>query len=199
MTLIARCAVLATLCSFATAAASDSCLASPQNFQVITDGIEAFVARRMLAFDNEDYHSEDTGYFEAVEANILVEVFVKGKRQVSAKGAEEYKAMFRAIGQSFVDRNVWGFHAMHIPGAFFRLNGDKTITAHVDWDMHERPKDQPDEPKAWKSSGYSRFQMQPMKEGSMDIRDWQLIDYKVYVVETSDDFGKTSDKCDGLC
>ena len=65
--------------------------------------------------------------------------------------------------------------------------------------MHERPKENPNAEKVWKSSGYYLNQWVPTLKNSLDIKDWKLKKYWVYVMQTSDDFGTTSDACEGLC
>ena len=52
--------------------------------------------------------------------------------------------------------------------------------------------------KIWKSSGYYDSHWAPLKKGSMKLEDWRIKKYNVYVMERSEDFGSTSDACDGF-
>ena len=67
--------------------------------------------------------------------------------------------------------------------------------------MHEKNKGELSPEKVWKSSGYYVNTWVPLVEGSLSVKDWRILTYYyyVYVLETSDDFGKSSDACDGLC
>ena len=57
----------------------------------------------------------------------------------------------------------------------------------------------PQAEKIWKSSGHYINHWVPLIKNSLDIKDWRIKNYFVYVVDTSDDFGKSSDSCEGLC
>ena len=65
--------------------------------------------------------------------------------------------------------------------------------------MHERPKENPNADKVWKSSGYFVAHWVPLIKNSLNVKDWRIKNYTVYVLETSEDFGSTTDSCDGLC
>ena len=65
---------------------------------------------------------------------------------------------------------------------------------------NERPKENPNAEKVWKSSGYYVAHWIPLMKSSMNVKkDWRIKNYTVYVLETSEDFGSTTDGCDGLC
>ena len=65
--------------------------------------------------------------------------------------------------------------------------------------MFESFKNDKDEKKTWKSSGYYVKNWISMHNGSVDINDWKLKNYVVHVVDTSEDFGQTEGGCEGLC
>ena len=64
---------------------------------------------------------------------------------------------------------------------------------------NDRPKENPNAEKVWKSSGYYVAHWVPLIENSLNVKDWRIKNYTVYVLETSEDFGSTTDGCDGLC
>ena len=85
-------------------------------------------------------------------------------------------------------------HIKHTQKFFFR-----SVTLNTTYIMHEKNKGELSPEKVWKSSGYYVNTWVPPVEGSLSVKDWRILTYYVYVLETSDDFGKSSDACDGLC
>ena len=79
------------------------------------------------------------------------------------------------------------------PGANYTLHEDGSVTINMNYIMHERPKDIPNADKVWKSSGYFVANWIPMVKDSLNQKDWKIKNYFVHVLETSDDFGKSSD------
>ena len=52
---------------------------------------------------------------------------------------------------------------------------------------NERPKENPNAEKVWKSSGYYVAHWVPLIKNSMDVKQWRLKNYTAYVLETSED------------
>ena len=77
---------------------------------------------------------------------------------------------------------------------------DRLFSTHFFTNSNERPKENPNAEKVWKSSGYYVAHWIPLMKSSMNVKkDWRIKNYTVYVLETSEDFGSTTDGCDGLC
>jgi len=136
--------------------------------------------------------------FKASHEDIHVEVYVQGKLLLKADGKEDYYTKFDNILQSFIERKVHGCHTLSSQ-ADFNLHYDGSVTLNTTYIMHEKNKGELSPEKVWKSSGYYVNTWVPPVEGSLSVKDWRILTYYVYVLETSDDFGKSSDACDGLC
>ncbi|KAL7525843.1 hypothetical protein ACHAWF_001530 [Thalassiosira exigua] len=184
-------------------AAPQTCDGVDRQYQKLFDSIGGLVHRRMKAFDAEDID----GYLQGASNDVNVQVQVHDETVVDGisdlneyrKVLLLYRKVFSTILQSFKDRQVWGFHTM--PELFYRVE-EGTALAHVDYNMEECDKRDADCVKTWKSSGHFRLKMRqkdPTVAFSADAADWEIYVYKVYVMSTSEEFGKTSDGCDGLC
>ena len=136
---------------------------------------------------------------QGVHNDVHVEVYVKKKIVLEANGFDDYRQKFANILKSFTDvRKVEGFHTIQ-PDYNITLNYDGTVTITLNYMMYERPMGDTSAEKVWKSSGYYINHWVPIKQDSFELEDWKLKNIFIHVVNTSDDFGKTSDACDNLC
>ena len=71
-----------------------------------------------------------------------MEVFVKDKILVTADGKEDYYKKFHLILQSFIERNVHGFHTLN-PNANYTIHHDGSVTINLNYIMYEQEKDNP--------------------------------------------------------
>ena len=82
---------------------------------------------------------------------------------------------------------------------YFKKIFSRSVTLNTTYIMYEKNKGESSPEKVWKSSGYYVNTWVSLVEGSLSVKDWRILSYYVYVLETSDDFGQSSDACDGLC
>ena len=52
--------------------------------------------------------------------------------------------------------------------------------------MHESNKGEINPEKVWKSSGYIVSTWVSQIEGSLNVKDWKIVNYFVYIIETSE-------------
>eukprot|EP00927_Polykrikos_kofoidii_P016879 TRINITY_DN17660_c0_g1_i1.p1 TRINITY_DN17660_c0_g1~~TRINITY_DN17660_c0_g1_i1.p1 ORF type:complete len:253 (+),score=25.46 TRINITY_DN17660_c0_g1_i1:77-760(+) len=178
---------------------------------------DRLIRSRMLGFDKENI----TAYQMGSADDIKVRVYVHGEEKVNGiDDAKTYKSVFSEILSSFIKRKVWGIHTMN-PIFHRALETDAdgewlSFSSHADFYMEECYKadiqcqDSYEKcvqncKRSWKSSGYSRCNWRRLSElrrtssDMSDISNWEIFDYRVHVMNTSEDFGSTSDECDGLC
>ena len=145
----------------------------------------------MKAWDNGDF----TKYMETAKGHeeLRVEVWSEEKKMImECNGYDDYFKQFGDVLHSFVhDRKIKGFHTM-MP-ANYTIHVDGSVSLSVDWVYHEQSTTEINAEKQWKSSGYSQFQWAPLESGSRDIEDWRLKNYRVFMQETSQQYGEDLD------
>ena len=151
---------------------------------------------RYLKFDNEDME----GYIESAHEDVHVEIYVKEKLAIVANGIDDYYKKFDFILQSFIERDVYGYHVL--TPANYTLHTDGSLTLSFDYNHYDRPKTTPNAEKSWKSTGYYICHWIPIRDDEdkkFELKNWKLKNYFIHVVTTSDDFGSSNDGCKELC
>ncbi|CAE8739137.1 unnamed protein product [Polarella glacialis] len=146
--------------------------------------MEAFLVKRYWDFD--EMRLDD--YVKGCDEHIRVEVFVKGESVVACDGYAAYYKMFSDTIDTFRTRQIVGVHTTR--AVYFRVNGDGSVSSHMDYDFYEYPIGKPNE-QVWVNSGMYKYTMKAASPGSFDIKDWNMTDYRVDVMLTPE--GSTSD------
>ena len=134
---------------------------------------------RYLKFDNEDME----GYIESAHEDVHVEIHVKDKLAIVANGIDDYFKKFDFILQSFIERDVYGYHVLR--PANYTLHTDGSLTLSFDYNHYDRPKTTPNAEKSWKSTGYYICHWVPISEDEdkkFELKNWKLKNYFIHVV-----------------
>ena len=89
----------------------DFCSSMPVHNGLVHPFIEKlsnYNMERYLKFDNEDME----GYIEPAHEDVHVEIYVKEKLAIVANGIDDYYKKFDFILQSFIERDVLGYHVL---------------------------------------------------------------------------------------
>ena len=125
--------------------------------------------------------------------DILVQIIKKDHVIFTCYGLEDYRLVSSNILQLIKRKKIIGIHDFS-PNVNVTLVYDGSVLMAVDYDFYEMPMDDANGEKSLESSGYVVIRWVPVVKNSLNLHDWKIISYDVYVAKTSHYFSITRDE-----